>query len=59
MPMKNTIVVPCIVNSWLKASGPRKSLRGQNSCKRSSMASQPAMTRKTTAMRTYMMPIFL
>ena len=23
MPMKKTIVVPCIVNSWLKVSGPR------------------------------------
>ena len=28
MPMKNTIVVPCIVNSWLNVSGPKKSLRG-------------------------------
>ena len=28
MPMKKTIVVPCIVNSWLNVSGPRKSLRG-------------------------------
>ena len=28
MPTKKTIVVPCIVNSWLNVSGPRKSLRG-------------------------------
>ena len=34
MPMKNTIVVPCMVNIWLKTSGPRKSLRGQNNCQR-------------------------
>ena len=29
------------------------------SCKRISSASTPPMTRKTEAMRTYMMPIFL
>ena len=34
MPMKKTIVVPCIVNSPLKVSGPMNVLRGQNSCKR-------------------------
>ena len=28
MPTKKTIVVPCIVNSWLNVSGPRTSLRG-------------------------------
>ena len=59
MPMKKTIVVPCIVNIWLKVSGPRKSLRGHSNCQRISRASTPPITRKTTAMRTYMMPIFL
>ena len=59
MPTKKTIVVPCMVNKPLKVSGPRTSLRGQNSCMRIRMASQPPMTRKTTAISTYMMPIFL
>ena len=52
MPTKKTIVVPCIVNSPLKVSGPISSLRGQNSWRRIKMASQPPMTRKTTAIRT-------
>ena len=59
MPMKKTIVVPCIVNIWLNVSGPRKSLRGRTNCQRRSRASTPPTTRKTTAMRTYRMPIFL
>ena len=28
MPTKKTIVVPCIVKSWLNTSGPRTSFRG-------------------------------
>jgi hypothetical protein len=34
MPMKKTIVVPCMVNIWLKKSGGRKSRRGVHSCQR-------------------------
>jgi hypothetical protein len=52
MPTKKTIVVPCIVNSWLKKSGLRTSLRGQRSCRRMRTASTPPTTRKTTAIRT-------
>ena len=59
MPTKKTIVVPCIVNSWLNVSWPRTSLRGKNSCQRISSASMPPITRKTMLIRTYMMPIFL
>ena len=59
MPTKKTIVVPCIVNSPLKVSGPMSVLRGRKSCKRIKRASQPPMIRKTTAISTYRMPIFL
>ena len=59
IPTKNTIVVPWIVNIWLNTSGPTMLLRGWKSCQRIKSASPPAITRKTTAIRTYMMPIFL
>ena len=42
IPMKKTMVVPCIVSSPLKVSGPINVLpAGQNSCKRINTASQP------------------
>jgi hypothetical protein len=51
IPMKNTIVVPCIVNNWLNTSGARKSLRGEISCHRIRTASTPPTIRKTRLIR--------
>ncbi len=59
MPTKNTIVVPCIVKNWLNVSGPRKLLAGLTNCQRIARASQPAITKNTIAISTYMMPIRL
>ncbi len=49
MPMKNTMVAPCNVNSWLNTSGETTRLLGENSCQRMTRASQPATTRKNRA----------
>ncbi len=49
MPMKNTMVAPCSVNSWLKTSGETTLAPGQNSCQRMTSASQPATIRKNRA----------
>jgi hypothetical protein len=46
IPMKNTMVAPCIVNSWLNTSGETTLPPGQNSFQRMTSASQPATTRK-------------
>ena len=59
MAAKKIIVVPCIVIIWLKTSGGTARNSGQRSWKRITIASAPPITRKSTAIRKYMMPIFL
>ncbi len=41
------MIVPCIVNSWLYASGPTRSSFGWASWARITSASRPAMKKKT------------
>ena len=59
MPTKNTIVVPCIVNSRLNVNGDTKSLCGLMSWIRIIRASAPATSRNTRAYAMYKMPSFL
>ena len=50
--MRNTIVVPCIVNSSLYCAGGEHACRWRStSCSRISSASMPPMTKKTSAVR--------
>src|SRR6266511_5928270 len=59
MPMRNTIVVPCIVNSSLYCAAVIRLPLGPASWSRRSSASTPPITRKVTAVVAYMIPIFL
>ena len=59
MPMRNTIVVPCIVNSWLYAAAESNVPSGRASCRRISSASMPPARKNTIAVVPYMMAIFL
>ena len=59
MPTKNTIVVPCMVKSWLNTWGETKRLLGMASWMRISIASTPAIRRKMRAYPMYISPIFL
>ena len=45
---KKIIVVPCMVNIWLKARGPMKSLCGRMSCSRMTVASIPPTRRNVS-----------
>src|SRR6476646_1255619 len=56
---RNTIVVPCIVKSWLYRSALSNLPFGVASCSRIKRASQPPITKKNSADAPYMMPIFL
>src|SRR5437867_6756541 len=56
MPTRNTMVVPCMVKSRLKVCGGTTWSPGQASCTRIMVASEPAMTKKTSPVSTYMMP---
>ncbi len=49
MTARKIIVVPCIVNSWLYASGERKVLSGAPSWQRISSASSPPRRKKRKA----------
>src|ERR687892_679510 len=57
--MRNTIVVPCIVNSWLYCDAVSTVPLGPASWRRRSSASTPPTTKNTSAVVPYMMPIFL
>ena len=59
MPTRNTMVVPCMVNIWLKPCGVRKSFNGLMSCRRIAVASRPATTKNTSPARMYITPSFL
>ena len=59
MPTKNTIVVPCIVNSWLNVSGPRNVVARNQQLPAHQQRLDAADHQEHQAMRTYMMPIFL
>src|SRR5262245_39728615 len=56
MPNRNTMVVPCMVKSRLNVSGGTTWRPDQASCSRMVEASRPAMTMKTSAVTTYMIP---
>src|SRR5918993_5687454 len=56
---RNTIVVPCIVNSWLYVCGDSSVLSGAPSWRRISSASTPPRMKKTKVVTRYMIPIFL
>src|SRR5437773_1484865 len=53
MPMKKTMVVPCIVNRPCKTPREMNSRPGHSSCKRSRIAAMRRMPRKTTRTRIY------
>src|SRR5918995_81448 len=57
--MRNTIVVPCIVNSSLYWAAVSRLPFGPASWSRRSNASTPPITKKASAVVPYMMPIFL
>ncbi len=59
IPTRNTMVVPCMVNSWLYVSAVTKWFSGRDSCMRISRASMPPTRKKTSAVRPYITPIFL
>ena len=59
MPIRNTMVVPCIVKSSLYCAAVRTLPFAWKSCKRMRSASRPPMTKNTKAVVPYMMPIFL
>src|SRR5262245_27118815 len=59
MPSRKTIVVPCIVNSWLYAPADRNVPFGRASWMRMSSASMPPATKNAIAVVPYMMAIFL
>ena len=56
---RKTIVVPCIVNSWLYVCGDSSVLSGAPSCRRISSASTPPRMKKTKVVTRYMIPIRL
>src|SRR5215471_281950 len=56
MPNRNTMVVPCMVKRRLNVSGGTMCRPGHASCRRIRVASNPATTTNTSAVRTYMMP---
>ena len=56
---RKTIVVPCIVKTWLYRSALSSLPSGAASCMRISSASMPPMRKKNSAVAPYMMPIFL
>ena len=59
MPTRNTMVVPCMVNIWLKPCGVNISFSGFISCKRISVASIPPNIKKINPAPIYIMPSFL
>src|SRR5689334_14464508 len=56
MPNRNTMVVPCMVKNRLNVSGGTTWRPDQASCSRIVEASRPAITMKTSAVTTYMIP---
>src|SRR2546427_5188853 len=56
MPTRNTMVVPCTVNSRLKTCGETIVLPAAASCQRITAASRPAIKRNARPETTYMMP---
>ncbi len=56
IPTRNTIVVPCMVNSRLNVAGGKMCRFDQASCRRIAEASSPATTRKPSAVITYRIP---
>src|SRR5262249_42295882 len=56
MPNRNTMVVPCMVKNRLNVSGGSTWRPDQASCSRIVETSRPAMTMKTSAVTTYMIP---
>ena len=59
MMTANTIVSPCIVNSWLYASADTSVPLAVASCVRISSASRPPTRKNTSDETAYMMPIRL
>ena len=59
MTTRKTIVVPCIVYTWLYMSALSSVPFGAHSWSRMSRASKPPISRNTSAVAPYMMPIFL
>src|SRR5437016_733053 len=57
--MRNTMVVPCIVNRVLYCDAVSSVPFGPASWRRISSASTPPITKKTRAVAPYMIPIFL
>jgi hypothetical protein len=51
MTARNTIVVPCIVNSWLYVSAETNPMLGRMSCVRMSTASSPPTMKKKSAVQ--------
>ncbi len=56
---RNTIVVPCIVNSWLYVCGLTSVFSGAPSCRRIISASAPPRMKNTNVRTMYMIPIRL
>src|SRR5215831_20127915 len=56
IPNRNTMVVPCMVKRRLKVSGGTMCRPDHASCRRIRVASNPATTTNSSAVRTYMMP---
>src|SRR4029077_21015074 len=56
IPTRNTMVVPCMVKSWLKVAGGTMWRPDQASCTRIADASRPATARNTSPLTTYMTP---
>jgi hypothetical protein len=59
MTTRKTMVVPCIVYTWLYRFALSSVPFGAHSCTRMSRASKPPIIRNTSAVAPYMMPIFL
>ncbi len=59
MRARNTIVVPCIVNSWLNVSADTTVLPGRASCARMISASTPPIRKNANAVQKYSRPIRL
>src|SRR6266851_5206666 len=56
IPTRNTMVVPCMVKSWLNVPGGTTWRPDQASWRRIADASSPATTRNTSPLTTYMTP---
>src|SRR6266446_6858616 len=56
IPTRNTMVVPCMVKSWLNVPGGTRWRPDQASWRRIADASSPATTRNTSPLTTYMTP---